>query len=133
MQKPATTCGARDILQTFGSDFLSEIFDSKAKERSGPRRDTSHQNTVCQNGEAHVPNADAKQAVDDTKAADKVEEVSVTPKIMASYESMSLPSQNDMEMDPANAPRLGDLRQSNGESSEEREREEGADSIAEGE
>ena len=73
-----TTCGAKDILQSFGTDFLSDIFESRS-------RRSSNTGTV---NRAEPAKTVGKEA----------EDLKLTPKIMASYESISVTSQTHPQL-----------------------------------
>lgn len=113
MQKPSSTCGARDILQSFGTDFLSEIFEPRSRQKE------------CSNGgsaeRVEPPKATAKEA----------EDLSLTPKIMASYESISVTSQTHPQLRSGERTPPEELRTHQIDGIQDRE--DGADSIVEDE
>ena len=108
MQKPTTTCGGRDILQSFGTDFLSDIFEKRSKDKDQPVRE-------------------AVTRREPLKAAEQEKEyLSMTPKIMASYDSISVSSQTHPQLRSEEESQPGCYRSL-------QDREDGADSIVEDE
>lgn len=106
-QKPSTTCGASELLQAL-------VRDPKAKH-------LEHQSgEVAQGG----PTLDRPKA-----GEGKAEDITLTPKIMASYESISMPSQTNTQSDVIANSHPEDLTGLNGDSVRDRDRDEGADSI----
>lgn len=113
LQKPTTTCGARDILQSFGTDFLSDMFESRNRRNSNTGVDHRPE----------PPKALGKEA----------EDLSLTPKIMASYESISVTSQTHPQLRSDEDTHSAEFRSHQINGIQDRDREDGADSIVQDE
>lgn len=109
LQKPVRICGAQDVLQTFGA---FAIFETRNKQRD-------------------VEPADRKEPP--TSAESGIEEVSITPKIMASYESISVQSTTRRESQQQEAVRPAIISHESTDTTLDRDRDDGADSIVQDE